>query len=87
MASLIKREKTYYLQDRIGGKLKRWSLKTSAYQVAKERLRQYESAQAQGIDNPLHTRTPIGQVLEAYAKHIRASKTPKMAQTLPLQGE
>ena len=44
MASLIKRGKTYYLQDRLSGKLKRWSLRTDSFQLAKEQVRQYESA-------------------------------------------
>jgi len=81
MASLVKRNHTYYLQDRLSGKLKRWSLQTDALQIAKETLRQYESAKLRGIDSPLPTRTPIAQVVTAYAEHIRTVKTAKSAQT------
>ena len=81
MASLLKRGNTYYLQDRLSGRLKRWSLRTDSLQIAKEKLRQYESAQLRGLDNPLPTRTPIPEVLEAYVEHIRTMKTAKSAQT------
>ncbi|MEM1210768.1 MAG: site-specific integrase [Planctomycetota bacterium] len=81
MASLVKRGSIYYLRWRVGGKPKKRSLGTSNYQIAREKQRQFESAQAQGNDNPLPTRTPIGQVLEAYVKHVRAKKTEKSAQT------
>lgn len=81
MASLIKRRNTYYLQDRFGGRIKRTSLRTDCLQIAKEKLRQYESAKMRGLDSPLPTRTPIGQVVEAYVQHIRTVKTAKSAQT------
>lgn len=81
MASLIQRKKTYYLQDRLSGKLKRTSLNTQSLQIAKEKLRQYESAKLRGLDNPLPTRTPLPELLTAYVEHIRARKTPKSAQT------
>lgn len=81
MASLIRRNKTYYLQDRLTGKLKRWSLRTDSLQIAKEKLRQYESAKLRGLDNPLPTRTPLPDLLTAYVEHIRTVKTPKSAQT------
>ena len=45
MASLVKRGSKYYLQWWVGKKLKRRSLLTSSYQIAKEKLRQSESAQ------------------------------------------
>jgi len=81
MASLIKREKTYYLQYYASGKQKRRSLRTTNLQVAKEKLRQFESAEFRGADNPLPTRTPIADVLTRYVKAIRGYKTPKSAQT------
>ena len=59
----------------------RHSLRTDSLQVAKERLRQYESAKLRGDDNPLPTRTPIADVVTAYVNHIRAVKTAKSAQT------
>ena len=81
MASLVKRNKIYYLQDRFGGRIKRTSLRTDSLQIAKEKLRQYESAKLRGLDSPLPTRTPIGHVVEAYVQHIRTVKTAKSAQT------
>jgi hypothetical protein len=53
MASLVKRNETYYIQWRVGKKLKRKSLCSSAIQIAKEKLRQFESVQCRGEDNPL----------------------------------
>ena len=81
MASLKKRGDTFYAQYYIGTKQKRVCLDTDSLQIAKEKLRQLESNLARGIANPLSTRTPIGEVLDAYVKHIRAHKTPKSAQT------
>ena len=80
MASLINRGKTFYLQDRLSGKLKRWGLRTDSFQLVKERLRQYESARLHGVDSPLPTRTPITDVLTGYVEHIRTVKTAKSAQ-------
>lgn len=81
MASLIKRASTYYLQDRLSGKIKRTSLQTDSLQIAKEKLRQYESAKLRGLNNPLPTKTPIGKIVGAYVDHIRIAKTAKSAQT------
>lgn len=81
MASLVKRASIYYLQDRLSGKLKRTSLQADSLQVAKEKLRQYESARHRGLDNTLPTRTPIGSVVGRYVDHIRTAKTAKSAQT------
>ncbi len=81
MASLIQRNGKYYLQWYVGKTIRRRSLKTDSLQVAKEHLRQFESAQARGFDNPLPTRTPIGEILDAYVSHIRTVKAAKSAQT------
>lgn len=81
MAHLFKRGRIYYLKYYLGGKQKELSLRTSSLQIAKEKKRRFESAQATGADNPLPTRTPISQVLQAYVDHIRTVKTPKSAQT------
>ena len=81
MASLMKRNKKYYLQWRVGKKIKRRSLDTSILQIAKEKLRQFESAQYRGEDNPLPTKTPLADILTRYADHIRNIKTEKSAQT------
>jgi integrase len=81
MASLVKRNGTYYLQWYVGRKIRRRSLRTKTLQIAKEKLRQFESAQHRGIDDSLPTRTPISEVITAYVEHIRQVKTPKSAQT------
>lgn len=79
VSSSVDRSTTF--RWRVGGKPKKRSLGGSNYQIAREKQRQFESAQAQGHDNPLPTRTPIGQVLETYVQHVRAKKTEKSAQT------
>lgn len=81
MASLKQRGSTYYAQFYMGGKQRRVCLGTSAYQIAKEKLRQLESSLAREEGVGLPTRTPIPQVIEAYVSHIRTVKTPKSAQT------
>ena len=83
MASLVKRPqgRVWYVQYYLGGKLKRFSTDTDCLQIAKEKLRQFESAQARGDDLPLPTKTPIPNVLTAYVAHVRAVKTAKSAQT------
>jgi len=81
MASLIKRNHNYYIQWRIGKKIKRKSLDTESYQIAKERLRQFESSKLRGEDIPLPTKTRLTDILTRYVEHIRVIKTPKSAQT------
>jgi len=81
VASLKKRGDTYYAQWYIGAKQKRISLKTDSVQVAKERLRQIESRLAQGVDDPLPTRTPIPEIVAPYVNQVRLVKTAKSAQT------
>lgn len=81
MASLLKRNNKYYIRYYVGKKQKTAALHTDSLQIAKEKQREFESAQARGIDNPLKTRTPVAEVLEAYVEHIRAIKTAKSAQT------
>ena len=81
MASLIRRGKFFHLQYYVSGRIRRKSLHTSSYQVALEKLRQFGSAQARGMDNPLPTRTPIPEALTRYVEHIRTVKTAKSAQT------
>ena len=68
MASLIERNGVYYITDRLSGKIVRHSLRTDSLQIAKEKLRQYQSAQLRGDDIPLPTRTPIAQ-----HEHLRAA--------------
>lgn len=63
------------------GKRRQRSLRTDSLQIAKEKKREFESARLMGVDNPLPTRTPIPEVVDAYVDHIRGFKTPKSAQT------
>ena len=77
MASLIQRGDVYYIQWRTSGKIRRITTGTDSLQLAKEKLRQFESGQFRGDDNPLPTRTPIVDIVTAYVNHIRAIKTPK----------
>ena len=81
MASLVKRNGIFYLQHRVSGKIKRRSLDTTSLQIAKDRVRQFESAQLRGEGNPLPTRTTLKEILDRYVQHIRNIKTAKSAQT------
>ena len=81
MASLIQRGSAYYIQYMVSGKAKRVSAGTESLQIAKERLRQFESARHRGDDSPLPSKTPIATVVAAYVSHIRTVKTAKSAQT------
>jgi hypothetical protein len=62
VASLIQRpdSSTYYIQYMVSGKARRRSTETESLQIAKEKLRQFESAQANGEESPFPTRTPMG---------------------------
>ena len=79
MASLLERKGTWYLQWCIHGKVRRRSLRTRSKQLAKEKLRQFESAEFRGDDAMLSTRTPIPAALDRYVNHIRTEKTAKSA--------
>jgi integrase len=81
MASLKKRGKTYYAQYYVGKNQRRVCLNTESLQIAKERIRKLESAQFRGGDNPLPSKTPLPEILQRYAEHIRTIKTAKSAQT------
>lgn len=75
MASLIKRGKVFYAQYMVGKRAKRISLETSSLQVAKDKVRQLESAFYRGNDNPLPTKTPIADVVTDYIEYMRTRKT------------
>ena len=84
MASLKKRpgNPIFYIQFYVGTQQRRISTETDSFQRAKEKLRQFETAQARGdITCGLPTKTPIAEVLTEYVDHIRSAKTPKSAQT------
>jgi integrase len=75
MASLIKRGNTYYAQYSKGGKIRRRSLETTNLQVAKEKVRQLESALARRDEIPIPTKTLLPDILTDYVQHIRQHKT------------
>lgn len=81
MASLIQRGNIHYIQYCVAGKARRISTGTDSLQLAKEKLRQFESSLLRGEDSPLPTRTSIAQLVGNYVNHIRTYKTPKSAQT------
>src|SRR5947199_362590 len=81
MAWLIKRGSVYYIRYSIAGKKHKVSTNTENFQLAKEKLRRFEGAQARGDGSPLPSKTPIADVLAAYVNHIRSFKTAKSAQT------
>jgi hypothetical protein len=64
MAGLIQRGKVWYIQYCVSGKARRVSTGTDSEQIAKEKLRQFESSQFRGDDSPLPTRAPIAQAVE-----------------------
>ena len=76
MASLRKRGKQYYASYYIEGRERRTSLDTTSYQVARERLRKLESSIARGaVDEDRPTRTPVSEIVGAYAAHLKTTKT------------
>jgi hypothetical protein len=81
VASLILRGSTFYIQHMVSGKARRVSTETESRQIAKEKLRQFESAQARGCESFLPTKTPIAEVLDGYIKRIRSAKSPTAAQS------
>lgn len=74
MASLGQRNGTFYIQWYEGGKQRRRSLRTDSLQIAKEKQRQFESAQFQGHDCPLPTRTPVGEIVAAFIEHMKTKR-------------
>jgi integrase len=81
MASLRKRSGVYYAQYYLGSRQVRLSLQTDVLQVAKEKLRLLESSLHRGEGTGQPTQTPIPDILQAYAEHMRITKTAKSAQT------
>ena len=85
MASLIKRGKKFYIQYYLSGKPKRRSLGTESLQVAKERLRQFESALVCGLENPLPSRTPIA-LEAAYFEQVTTANVSEFIASATLPG-
>ncbi|MHC4477812.1 MAG: hypothetical protein ACYTEL_19380 [Planctomycetota bacterium] len=81
MASLKRRGDIYYAQYYVAGRQKRVSLNTGSLRLAREKIRQLESAKFRGEPCPLPTQTRLEDVLTRYVQHIRTFKAPKSAQT------
>jgi len=76
MASLRKRGTMYYASYYLGGRECRVSLGTTAFRVAKERLRKLEASLARGtLEEDRPTQTPLADIVGAYAEYIRHTKT------------
>jgi hypothetical protein len=82
MARLVKRGPVYYIRYSQGKRnaKRKISTDTGNYQLAKEKLREFEAAWVRG-DSSLPTKTPIADVLTTYIAYIRTTKTDKSAQT------
>lgn len=80
MASLKKRGKAYYAQYYVNGQQKRVNLETTSLQIAKEKLREIESALFRDDDLPLSTKTPLGVILEKYISNLRGRTSGKNLQ-------
>jgi integrase len=74
VASLKRRGSVWFVQWYENEKQRRRSLGTESLQVAREKLRRFESAQYRGEGSPLSTRTPVGEIVEAYIDHMRAHR-------------
>lgn len=74
MASLIQRNGKYHVQWYEGKAKRRLSLSTDSLQIAKEKLRQFESAQFRGDGCPLPTRTPVDRILAGYIEHMKLTR-------------
>lgn len=75
MASLVNRNGNFYIQYSVGTRMKRESLRTKSKQIADELLRQFKSAEYQGLESPLPTKTHISEVVGAYVRKMRTTKT------------
>ncbi len=82
MASLKKRGDTYFAQYYVGKTQKRINLYTDSLQIAKEQLRQPESALYLETDIPLPSRTPLNQIVKEYVDYLFTVKTDKNAQKI-----
>ncbi len=82
MAWLIKRGPVYYIRYSQGTRKakRKISTNTGNFQLAKEKLREFEAAWARG-ESSLPTKTAIADVLTNYVAYIRTTKTDKSAQT------
>ena len=82
MASLSKRGKIYYVQYYVNGKQVRKNLYTPSLQVAKEKMRQFESALFRDEDVPQPTRTPLSSILAEYVDYLFTTKNKSNVQKI-----
>jgi uncharacterized protein (DUF1800 family) len=80
MASYFKRGKKYWVQYYVNGKKKRFNLQTTSLQIAKEKVRQIESAQLLQDDIPIPTKTSLPEIIQKYVFHLRARTTERNVQ-------
>jgi hypothetical protein len=80
VASLKKRGKIYYIQYYVGKKQVTKSLDTSSLQIAKEKLRQHESAEFRGEEIIRPTKTPLPQVVGVFVRNLLAKKRKRNAE-------
>ena len=64
----------YYEQYYVAGKKKLVSLCTSSLQIAKEKMRQHESARFRGEEIAIPTKTPIGVVVGVFVRNMLGKK-------------
>jgi integrase len=79
MASLKKRGKRYYEQYYVGRKKVTKSLGTSSLQIAKEKVRQHESARFRGEEAGIPTKTPIAKVVGDFVRNLFGKKRARNA--------
>lgn len=80
MASILKRGKKFYAQYYLNGEQKRVNLNTTSLQIAREKIRQIESALFRQEDIPLATKTPLPVIIEKYLFYRRARSSESNAQ-------
>jgi hypothetical protein len=80
MAGLIKRGTVYYAVYYVGKSQKRVSLDTGSLQLAREKLRQLESARFRGADSPLPTKTSLSQIIDRYLMQLQARTSERNVQ-------
>jgi len=82
MAALYKRGRLWWVKFRHRGKLIRQSTQTANRQLARERGRLLEASVKDGrfALAAACTQTPLGELLEQFCEHLRATRTAKSAQ-------
>ncbi len=74
-SSIKKRGKVLYLHYSENGVRRRVSLHTGSLEIAKEKQRKFDSARMHGTLDVFPTNTPLASAVEAYARHMKATRT------------